>query len=327
MAKYKAAELGREDLSLWDDLVDRSPHGRLFHHSWWLEATGRPHTVLGVFTEKDHLTGGIPLVAARRWGLKLLRNPSLTPYLGPVFEVRPEQADHKLLTHVREAAETLAAGIAHYDSFAARVGPAGPDLQGFLWAGFRAELQYTFVFPPGLGDDELTGRMHPAHRRELRKAERRNVTTAASDDLDTFLILNRRTFTRQGLEPSYDEPLVRSLWDTARNGNAASLFLARNAGGLATDGALCFHDKRSSYLVLAGGDPDHRGAGGGNLALLAAIRSAMKAGRGFDFEGSAIRGVEFHYRRWGARPTPVFVLRRERTWKARLARYLQSFRA
>src|SRR6185369_11690541 len=76
--------LSRTDYPEWDDLIDRSPHGTVFHYSWWLESTSDDFTILAIRNERGAIIAGIPIPRERRSGLRLLHSPCLTPYLGPV---------------------------------------------------------------------------------------------------------------------------------------------------------------------------------------------------------------------------------------------------
>ena len=41
MDKFDIAELTGHNLSLWDELIDYSPHGTIFHKTGWLDACAR----------------------------------------------------------------------------------------------------------------------------------------------------------------------------------------------------------------------------------------------------------------------------------------------
>jgi len=300
--------------SQWDELVSRSPQGTVFHYSWWLEASGCEFEILGYLDSEGRLQAGIPLPRRRRASLVLFHSPNLlTPYLGPVFACSPTMKEYAKLGLMRNVGEKLALAIRGFDSFDYTLGPAAPDLQGFLWAGFQAELYYTFVIDSGTSPEGVLARMSDGHRGTISKAERYGIRVETGDNLDGFLDLHRKTFHHQGLEMPYDDSLIRRLFLAARSRGCATTYLATGPEGGHAAGLLVVSDARTCYQLAAGTDHARGSSGGGNLAEWQAIRDALESGRAYDFEGSALRGVERHYRFWGATPRPCWRLR---NWKS-----------
>jgi hypothetical protein len=312
--------LEQERYSDWDALVGTSPHGCIFQSSWWLQATGSPFEILVAEDPNGRLVAGIPLPRKKIAGLTLLYTPLLTPYLGPVFDLTACTGEIERLGFMRKVGEALARGIRGYDGLSYWIGPCGPDLQGFLWAGFRAELGYTFRFDPGTPVETVLDGADDAHRGEVRLAKRTGVVVERSDDIERFLSQSRLTFLRQGTACPWTDDLVRSLWRAASSRGAARLYLSRTAASEDAAALVVVKDRAASYHLLAGGDPALRAAGAGNLVTLHAISEALSEGRAYDFEGSQLRGVEWHYRHWGAKPRPIWVLERSGTLKGAVAR-------
>src|SRR5579871_2316736 len=75
--KSCVATLTRDQYDLWDALVSISPHGTVFHYSWWLAATGSEFEILGYWGEAGNLIGGIPLPFKKKAGLTLYHSPLL----------------------------------------------------------------------------------------------------------------------------------------------------------------------------------------------------------------------------------------------------------
>lgn len=315
-----------ENLSVWDELVEKSPHGTIFHFSWWLEATGYDYEILACRDTRGKVVGGIPLPRKKRKGLTLYHSPKLTPYLGPIFDLSGGSTAHEQVSLMRHAGESIARAIEGYDSFDYDLGPSAPDLQGFFWAGFRAELAYTFRFESRSVPEQILASLALHHRRVLDKAQRHHLRVEVADSFDAFMELHRQTYSRQGQRLPYEEGLPRRLWAAARARKRAEIYLGCTPAGDPIAGLLVVHDRHSSYLLMAGGNPQTRSTGAGNLVEWHAIRDSLLAGRAFDFEGSAIRGVEHHYRRWGATPAAICTLRKAGTVKGALARVALHWR-
>ena len=309
-----------EEYERWDALVDRSPHGTVFHYSWWLEATGYDFEILVSRDERGELVAGIPLPRKKRKGLTLFHSPMLTPYLGPVFDIACTLHSSKRLSLMRGVGESLARAIAGYDSFLYHTATAAPDLQGFLWAGYRVELaSYTFRFEAGTSENQILQGMAKHHQRNLAKAQRRQRMVDTENKIDVLMELNRKTYIRQGVSMPYPEELPRRLWAAARAHGKVNIYVSGTTTGVPVAALLVVHDARTAYQIVAGINPEVEHLGGSNLVEWHAIQDALRAGRAFDFEGSSLRGVELYYRRWGGMTQPIWRLVKVKTLQGALA--------
>lgn len=311
------------DFASWDELVNTSPHGTVFHYSWWLEATGYDFEILVCRDRRGRLLAGMPLPRKKRAGLILFHSPLLTPYLGPIFDLSKALNAREKLSIMRHLGESLARGIRGYDSLLYQIGSSGPDLQGFLWAGFRVELFYTFRFDAGISTDQILKGMSITQRRALNKAQRMQATVEVEDKVGALVETSKQTFLRQGLRLPYPEGLPGRLWAAAHSRGCADIYLSGTAADVLAAGLLVVHDARNSYGILAGTNPQTLGTGGSNLVVWHAIRDSMLAGRSTDFSGaSRLRPIEHYYRRWGAVAKPTWILRKAGSLRGALAQGL-----
>jgi hypothetical protein len=300
------AVLDREDYPEWDDLIDKSPHGTIFHYSWWLQTTAADFKIHVVRNEKGALVAGLPIPFQRRRYLRLFHSPLLTPYLGPVFDLSEAATICDKLHFMRSHGELLAHSVKSFDSFRYVAGASAPDLQGFLWAGFKVQLAFTFRFPATHSPEQITSGMTRTHLQKLKKAMRSNLSVLRDEGVEDLIALNRKTFEKQGLEPPYSPALLRKLWNAAYSQERAHIYVARTSDGKPAAALLTVHDKRTTYQIVSGVDHELRDIPGAYLVLWTALEDTFRAGRDFDFEGSSIRSVEPFYRRWGANAIPVW---------------------
>ena len=312
--------LSREQFQQWDALVSISPHGTVFHYSWWLEATGREFKILGCWDKDGRLIGGIPLPFKRRAGFTLYHSPSLTPYLGPIFDLTAADNTIERLSVMRCCGEQLARAIEGFDSLSYMAGAAAPDLQGFLWAGFRADLTYTFRIEAGTTIDNAFQQIARTHRQKVKKDAQYVVETG--DDVSALAMLSNQTFERQGIARPFTENYLRNLWREASKRGRGIVYTARDLNGQPGAALLVVNDDRTSYQIVSGVDMTLRNSPAGALLTWRAICDALNSGRIFDFEGSRIRGVEEYYRRWGGQAHPVWQLKKTGTLRASLAKFV-----
>src|ERR1700752_2200027 len=61
----------------WDEFVGRSPHGTIFHSSWWLGIVSPSFRLLAVRGDDGRIKAGIPLPNKHAAGLRLFHSPPL----------------------------------------------------------------------------------------------------------------------------------------------------------------------------------------------------------------------------------------------------------
>jgi hypothetical protein len=310
--------LDREDYPEWDELVDKSPHGTIFHYSWWLQTTAAHFKIHVVRNEKGALVAGLPIPFHRRRFLRLFHSPLLTPYLGPVFDLSAADNICDRLHLMRSHGELLARSVKSFDSLRYVAGACAPDLQGFLWAGFKVQLAFTFRFPSTHTPEQITAGMTRTHLQKLKKAMRSNLTVTRDESLDDLIALNVKTFEKQGVRPPYSPAFLSKLWNAAYSQERAHLYVARTSEGKPVAALLTVHDKRTTYQIVSGVDHELREIPGAYLVLWTALQDTLRAGRDFDFEGSSLRGVEPFYRRWGANAIPVWRIAKSGSWRGTL---------
>src|SRR5277367_1249726 len=303
----------------WDSLVSKSPHGTVFHFSWWLAAAAASFRILVARDEKGQLVGGLPLPSKSTAGIKLFHSPALTPYLGPIFDISGADGVCEQLHLMRSCGEALARAIGSFDSFRYIAGADAPDLQGFLWAGFSASLAYTFRFSSKQSITEISKSMTRTHMQKLTKAKRLNLEVIRDETVDTLLELNKMTFERKGAAIPFDAGLVRALWEASHSRGQADLYVAKTGNGQPVAALLTVHDARTTYQIVSGFNPSFPDVPGQKVVLWTALQDAIEAGRNYDFEGSSLGGVETFYRRWGCDAVPVWKIEKTGSVRGALA--------
>ena len=303
----------------WDEFVGGSPHGTIFHSSWWLGIVSSSFRLLVVRGDDGRIKAGMPLPSKRTRGLRLFHSPPLAPYLGPVFQFDSEENESERLDAMRRYGQALGSGINGFDSLRYVAGVSAPNLEGFLRAGFRVFLGYTFRFTAEQSMEEITKGITRTHMQKLTKAKRLELRILRDEGLETLLELNKLTFRRQGSEPPYSDTTVSQLWKAASARGQANLYIAVRPEGDPVGALLTVHDSRTTFQIVSGFNPAFMDVPGQNFVLWSGLQDALNAGRDFDFEGSELRGVEAFYRRWGAQAFPVWRIEKARTLRGVLA--------
>ncbi|MBV9921522.1 MAG: GNAT family N-acetyltransferase [Pseudonocardia sp.] len=294
------------------------PDGPIFHQPWWLDAVA-PRRWDAVTVDRGGRTvAALPFVVrGPRWW-RVLTQPPLTPFLGPWIAQEEGAKYGTSLGNQMELQAQLENGLpaaaAFHQNFSSRVINCLP----FIWAGYRAEVRYTYLLE-NLGSEQalwegLAGNI----RREIRKARRQLVIRDAGD-VDRFYRVWAKTFERQGAAAPDRARLERIDAACAKRGSRTMLFACDEADRVHAV-AYVVWDRRSAYYLMGGGDPQLRTSGASSLLVWEAISRARSASQVFDFEGSMLRPVERFFRAFGGRQTPyLHVSRATRAGGAALA--------
>ena len=307
--KTNIKKLDSNDLHKYDDLVSNSIEGTLFHKSWWLNTLkkyyGESYNVdfYGAF-EGENLISGIPIPVHSKFGMNLIYNPKLTPYLGPFHRERDENIKkygekkrkkkiNEDLAEILNNAKNCMIYMFNYHTI---------DMQPFIWNNFDIEVHYTYIL--NLDDlNRVWNDIDKTRRHDINKCCKQGYNIEF-DKVEDFIELNKKTMERQGLEV-----ISKELWSTIFNGckehDCCKVFtIYKNKDAIASL-FLVWDNKRSYYLS---GGINNNSEGTMSLLMWEAIKyTKEKLGLNeFDFEGSDDMGVELFFRKFGGDIKPFY---------------------
>lgn len=295
--------LTEDERPLWDNFVDESPQGTVFHKSFWLKASGRRYVIYGYF-KGGELYAGICLSYRTKFGIKMALPPEITPYSGVLFKERDTKCVSKLSAE-KKASRQIARRLKS-DFHLARLhfSPGPIDLQPFIWEGFSTSIQYTYIIRLNQTLEDIWEAMEETRRRNIRRAEKDGLSIIQSDDFDQTFNLVEKTFARQNKAVrsklrafNYNKVLTQR--------NQCKSFLAKDRNGEYIAAVYIVWDNRKSYYLLGGYDSEKSHHGASALAMWEAIKFSKQelALEEFDFEGSMIPQIERFFRGFGGQQT------------------------
>ena len=146
----------------------------LFAQSWWLDATcdADPDWNVALTMKGDTVTGAWPYLRSERYGVSMMGNPRLTPYLGPQVFFPPDIAPARRDSYEYEVCEQLLATLPDADVWSISL-PPGLKQTGLLRrAGLQLGVQQSFLLPLQDSEEALFGNFKESLRRNLRAAEK-----------------------------------------------------------------------------------------------------------------------------------------------------------
>lgn len=280
----------------------------IFSQAWWLDSVAGDNWDVCVVEKGDDIVATMPYVLQKKFGLTLLTQPKLTQTLGPWL--KPSTAKYsKQLSQQKDLMEALIEQLPKYHYFSQCWHYINKNWLPFYWKGFEQVTRYTYVIEDLSNTDEIWASLQGNIRKEIRKAENKfNLSVKSNLPFSEFLLLNHKTFSRQGMKLPYNEIFVSQLASTAKDRNQCCWFIAQDNRGQNHAGVLLVWDDNSAYYLMGGGNPDLRNSGATSLCMWEAIKFASTVTKRFDFEGSMIEPVERFFRAFGAKQTPYFAL-------------------
>ncbi len=182
----------RSDTELWNRIIDRSPHGSIFHTWEWLEVAEK-YSMMKLYPLIGY-RGTTPIAAfpffVKKIGLfNFVFSPPprlIMPFLGPVIidydNLKQNKKETIYHSFVRDSVNLINSLRPMYATIITP--PNLIDARQFLWCGFKAKPIYNYFFDISMGKEYLWKR--------LKKARRKNITKTAKEF--EFRVGNRKDF-------------------------------------------------------------------------------------------------------------------------------------
>lgn len=290
----------------------------IYHQPWWLDAVcGKDHWSVCLSTDRGGaITGILPYYIRRRWGLKMIQQPPLTTYAGPIF-CYPEQENLKLYSRYTFEKKVLSALIAQLPKVVFFQQHFRPDITNWLafqQAGYRQTTRYTYTLDTKNTLKNILEGVKSGTRTNLKKAAKNAVFAVESDQAGLVFDFYAASMRQKGLRLPCEKSVFMQLDGALLQRQQVACFIARNREDQIPQGGLYLVlDGQRAGILLSGVASDHR-----HLAIMqgliwAAVEFCHLRKLVLDFEGSMDPGVEHLYRSFGAEMVPYF-----RVWKWRL---------
>lgn len=274
----------------------------IFQQPWWLDAVAQGRWGEVTVERNGRVLARLPYAVRGRRRLRMLTMPPLTQTLGPWLE-RSTAAAARALSQEMSVLGELEAALPPAHAFVQHFSPTVLNALPFYWAGYRLELRYTYRLHGLRSPDALWDGLRGNIRREIRKA-RSQLEVRDDLGLDRFYAIWRKTFARQGLQPTTSRAQLERLDSACAERDARTMLFAQDAAQRVHAVIYVVWDRHAAFHLLGGADPELRTSGASSLLMWEAIMRARAVTDVFDFEGSMLKPVERFLRAFGSRQTP-----------------------
>ncbi|WP_118951397.1 GNAT family N-acetyltransferase [Taibaiella helva] len=286
----------------------------VFFQPWWLDIVSDNWHITMAPGPAGTIAGVWPVALESKLGLSIIRNPLLTPYLGPFFL--------QSLTTEQQARvfETLWQQFPRWDSFdmETTVSFDRADLLQQKEIGVSEKITFEIALAPG--EDALWRAMSSNHRNLIRQAEASHTIIENPGQTTRLLQLHRETFSRKNKPYPFVPAMIDRLVQCSHEQDSGSLWHLQDAQGRITAAIFTVWDRQKMYLLLSATDPEAAHPGAVRLLIWHAIKAARQKGLSvFDFEGSMDPGIAAFFRRFGGSQKTYLCASRNRSllWKVK----------
>jgi hypothetical protein len=271
----------------------------VFFQPWWLNIVSK-HWDIALADDNGVISGVWPFSMDKKIGLKLVRNPLLTPYLGPLFFFPEQLPEDQKASFEQATFQELWQQIPRWDSFDLEANLSFTNDELFNQKGFDVTHHITYETDLQQPEEKLFSAFHTNHRNLIKQAAQHNKVAEGKASLPKLLALHKETFSRKKKAYPFHADMIEQLVSESLKRDAGNLFAATDEEDNITACIFTVWDSDKMYLLLSTVDLEQAHPGAVRLLIWHAIKTARDKGlKIFDFEGSMDPGIEAFFKRFG----------------------------
>mgnify|MGYP000456884741 CR=1 FL=1 len=195
------------DAEKWDNIVETSPHGTIFHKWNWLKIAekytkSKLYPIIGY--KGDSPIGIFPLFYFRKYYTKMIFSPPprvLMLYLGPLITSNKNYSKiERIFINFNEKVNEFITHKLSCNYIRIRTSPGLVDSRPFIWAGYEVEPLYTYIINLTKGIEQIWSGLKKELRKNITKAQKEGVKVEEGFKEDLYFIesLLAKRFEEQG---------------------------------------------------------------------------------------------------------------------------------
>jgi lipid II:glycine glycyltransferase (peptidoglycan interpeptide bridge formation enzyme) len=291
--------LRADEYKQWESFVDDSPQGTICSKHVWLNSVCNKFNIVGCFRD-DLLLGGICFEEATVAGLKIIRNPLLTPFIGIHFANNSGMNPNKRASLEKDILnQTLIFLENNYKRVVINNHYSIQDIRAFNWRDYQTIVRYTYIVDLKNIDVALE-KIESRTKYEIRKCEKNNINVISSKETDTFYELLNTTYKRKGLKCPVSKNRIKNIFKTLKSISKCKMYFAFDSEENLLSAIFIIWDKDTAFYLMGANNPDFRKYGAANLLLKTAMEDLAKRGiKFFDLCGANNAGISLFKRGFG----------------------------
>lgn len=289
----------------------------------WLKMVSGDNWDIVLEEKNGEITGVLPFVTRKKWGLIFIDQPPLTPYGGIWIKYPDGQKYATRLSYEKEVYTSLLDKLPPCDSFVQKFYPGFTNWLPLYWKGYKQTTAYTYIIEDLTDLSRIFSEFKENVRREIRKAEK-NITIHNALDAGQLYAHKVKTYNATGQSLNIPLEYVNNIVDFVSRKKSGELLEARDENGNVHASAIFVWDNKTTYYLFGSSNPENKNSGAMSLLMWEAIKRSFAKSVQFNFEGSMIEEVERFFRGFGARQVPYFIIRKTNSKILKIKEFLSG---
>ncbi len=286
---YLSVMASRDTYSTW---YRNSKNPLLFFDPEWLDCvcqSGHWDVCLSL-SPNGQVQGALPYYLCTHRGLKVIKMPKLTPYLGPLLHLPTTPNSYKNERRFRKVCKDLISQLPPVAYYYQLCHPSFVNVLPFLWNNFQQTTRYTFRVSGRTNIQVSYEALDASVKYNIRNAKER-LTVQEHEGIMALYKLVQKSFAYKNKTTPFSEIYLQNINNLLTKKGQRKIFLAIDDQGNHHAGIYLALDSTTAYCLIIGNDPNFRRSGAVQFLLWHAISWAKDHQLIFDFEGSMIQSI------------------------------------
>lgn len=309
-----------ENKKKYREICANEPTIQVYIKDWWLDAVcGEDNwDVLLSYNKDSTIRGSFTLYSKKRHGIKYITTPRFCQNTGLWLNYPEIIGYEKKLSFEKEVCNDLIDQLEeyakkYYIAFAQfALAPRYTNWLPFYWRGFKQTTKYTYRIEglQQMTEDEITSSFNNSKRKEINRANRRNISVTNSVSINEFYEHHKSSLTDRGKNIGYDFELLNRMYSSAIQNNGGHILSIVNDEGLILCTRFFIYDAMCAYSLISSTEQDYKNEGASTRLFQECIFYTKNNNLldCYDFEGSMIESVENSFRKFGTKQVPYHSL-------------------
>jgi Acetyltransferase (GNAT) domain len=266
----------------------------VFGQAWFLDAVcGAENWGACVdITQNGQINGVLPYFITKKWGFKIITQPTLTGYMGLWIRYETQWNAHQKNSQERVVLKKLIAQLPSVYFFSQAYPPFFQNWLPFQWVGFGITVRMTHLLLSIQDIDRVYLDFKDSVRRKIKKAAL-TINVEITDDVALVYNIYAEIMRIKGRGMSYNQAFLANIHTKIKDNHAGQLYKAVDTEGVVHAAIYIIWDRETAYYWLGGSSVAHRESGALTLLVWEIMKDLGKRGiQNFDFTGSDLENLE-----------------------------------
>ena len=274
--------LSEHDYDQWNQLVERSVNGTIFHSSIWITSAAKilhlDYAIIGVFKDSQ-LIGGCSFYFKSKFHVFKTgyTNVPFFPYGGFVISLPNNKNTRSSELKVHEIFSLILEKIQTFNIFYMNLinSPAIIDIRSLKLQGWREYVYYTYILNL---ENDIFFNFSTSVRRSIRKSQKMGITVKKEYNPDIYWELTKKTFEKQNLKTPLPKEHLFKLMEMLLQNNLGEMWIARTTNGEPASAEFIIWDNKQAYRWIAASDTQFKDTNAATLLLFEIFQDLQKRG-------------------------------------------------